>query len=193
MNLIFFIVLIAVVLLILFSYIAHQRRKKEVVEIVSRGGIDLLIQKLKEKPNEETIEALGKTNDPRAADALIDFVNSKDIKDEDDSYFFTLGLNALGKIGNDRAIDFLVSLLGLNNDMFVRDYAACVLHSIAHEKGIKVFKAVKPLVTLLVDAKNSNYRLEWTEGALNAITGEKFGKNIDKWEKYIAENREKLE
>jgi len=181
------------VLLILFSYIAHQKRKKEVVEIVSRGGIDLLIQQLKEKANEETIEAPGKTNDPRAADALIDFVNSKDIKDEDDSYFFTLGLNALGKIGNDRAIDFLVSTLGLNNDMFVRDYAACVLHNIAHEKGIKIFKAVKPLVTLLVDAKNSNYRLEWTEGALNAITGEKFGKNIDKWEKYIAENRDKLE
>jgi hypothetical protein len=191
LGLIIFVVMVSILVV---DFIAHVRAKKTVKEKMAYGGIDCLIQALKSGEfQDEVIEALGRSKDPRAVSALIDFVNSEEVRKEEDAHRLSMGLNALAETGDPKAVDFLISALS-DPDLIVRCYACSALGN----KGIKDFRAVEPLIALLKDIKGMKKRRDplydaifedWVEGTLNVITGKRFGADPEKWEKWWEENK----
>jgi|GEM_PF-3194741 len=192
------IVFIVIALIPVVGFIAHVKAKKIVKKKMADGGIDYLIQALKSGEfQDEVIEALGKSKDPRAVSVLIDFVNLEEIRKEEDAYRLAMGLNALAETEDPKAVDFLISALS-DPDLNVRCHACPPLAN----KGIKDFRAVEPLIALLKDIKDMKKRKDplydaifedWVEGTLNVITGKRFGVDPEKWRKWWEENKTNYE
>jgi HEAT repeat protein len=189
------IIFIVIVLILIADFISHIKAKKIVKEKMKDSGIDYLIKTLKSgEYQEEVIEELGKSRDPRAVPALIEFVNSEEVKNEEDGYKLSMGLNALAQTKDPKAIDFLISSLS-NPDLVVRFY---VCSAIANQ-GIRDFRAVEPIIALLKDIKDIKKRKDplydemfenWVKQALEVITGKRFGNDHEKWEKWWEENKQ---
>jgi hypothetical protein len=192
------IIFIVIVLILIADFISHIKAKKIVKEKMKDSGIDYLIKTLKSgEYQEEVIEELGKSRDPRAVPALIEFVNSEEVKNEEDGYKLAMGLNALAQTKDPKAIDFLISSLS-NPDLVVRFY---VCSAIANQ-GIRDFRAVEPIIALLKNIKDIKKRKDplydemfenWVEQALEVITGKRFGNDHEKWEKWWEENKPNYE
>jgi len=181
-------------LLLVGAFFAHSKAKKKVM--LYSGGVEYLINALKDKNRNIQIDALGKTKDLRAVEALIAFVNSPEVREEEDGYMLSLGLNALGETENPKAVDFLIAGLS-DKDWVVRCYVCPVLDRLV-QKGIKDFRAVEPLIALLKHTNDMKKRKDprydsmfgdWVEGVLEAITGKHFGADPEKWEKWWEENK----
>jgi len=189
------IIFIVIVLILIADFISHIKAKKIVKEKMKDSGIDYLIKTLKSgEYQEEVIEELGKSRDPRVVPALIEFVNSEEVKNEEDGYKLAMGLNALAQTKDPKAIDFLISSLS-NPDLVVRFY---VCSAIANQ-GIRDFRAVEPIIALLKNIKEIKKRKDplydemfenWVIQALEVITGKRFGNNHEKWEKWWEENKQ---
>jgi hypothetical protein len=192
------IIFIVIVLILIADFISHIKAKKIVKEKMKDSGIDYLIKTLKSgEYQEEVIEELGKSRDPRVVPALIEFVNSEEVKNEEDGYKLEMGLNALAQTRDPKAIDFLISSLS-NPDLVVRFY---VCSAIANQ-GIRDFRAVEPIIALLKDIKDIKKRKDplydemfenWVIQALEVITGKRFGNDHEKWEKWWEENKPNYE
>jgi hypothetical protein len=189
------IIFIVIVLILIADFISHIKAKKIVKEKMRDSGIDYLIQTLKSgKYQEEVIEELGKSRDPRAVCDLIEFVNSEEVKNDEEGYKLEMGLNALAQTKDPKAIDFLISSLS-NPDLVVRFY---VCSAIANQ-GIRDFRAVEPIIALLKNIKDIKKRKDpfydevfegWVIQALEVITGKRFGIDHEKWEKWWEENKQ---
>ena len=186
-------------LLVVGGFIAHSKAKKKVKKGMLYGGVEYLISALKDPSiREEALEALGKTKDPRAVEALIAFVNSPEVREEEDGYMLSMGLNALAETEHSKAMDFLIA--GLSGDNWVVRCYFCPPLGILAQKGIKDFRAVEPLIALLKETNDIEKRKDprydsmfgdWVEGVLEAITGKNFGADPEKWEKWWEENKTK--
>lgn len=194
-----YIAIVLILFVVVSSYVIHLRAKKKVSEgMLHGGGVEYLINALKDKdPNiqEQAIMKLEELKDPHTIDALIEFVNSKEIREEEDGYRLSLALNALGEIEDLRVMDFFIDILG-KKDWVVRYFVCPPLSKLA-QRGMKDFRSVKLLVNLLNDIlslkkrKDLNYDVmfeEWVTDALKAITGQDFGIATEKWEKWCSEN-----
>lgn len=187
-----------IVLIIILTLLRHVKAKNKVREAVLRGDIEFLIEAIKDvKMQEEALDALGKTKDPRAVDALINFVNSKEVREDEEGFALALGLQALGETENPKAIEFLISLLH-DESWFVRCFACPPLASLA-QRGIKVYTAVEPLIELMKDTVNMRKQKhpdlvpefeDYVREALTTITGNNFKSDVDKWEKWWQENKD---
>jgi len=195
---VFIVIFLIIALILVVDFIAHVRAKKIVKKKMAVGRIDYFIQALKSGEfQDEVIEALGESKDPRAVSALIDFVNSEKIRKGEDAYRLAMGLNALAETKDPKAVDFLISALS-DPDLIVRCHVCPALAN----KGIKDFRAVEPLIALLKDIKDMKKRKDplydvifedWVEEALNVITGKRFGADPEKWRKWWEENKTNYE
>ncbi|MCA1961541.1 MAG: HEAT repeat domain-containing protein [Desulfomonile sp.] len=193
-------VFIGIGLLAVFGFIAHLKAKKKVKEGILYSGVDYLVNALKDATiREEAIEALGKTKDPRAVEALIALVNSPAVREEEDKHTLSLGLNALAETEDPKALGFLIAELN-DKDWVVRCFVCPPLSMLA-QKGIKDFRAIEPLITLLKDIKDMKRKKDsgydsmfegWVEDTLKIITGKDFGADPEKWEKWWEENKTKI-
>lgn len=189
-----------IILVLIYALIKSFKAKRKVGKEFETKGIDFLISLLKSEDNnikEQAIVKLGEIKDPRSTGALIDFINSPEVKEEEDAYFLSLALNSLANIGDEKAKKFFVSSLK-DNKLGYRALIAMSLGVLAQKK-IKVFEAIEPLILLLKDlleAKKGKdpefYKdyLDWTKEALRSITNQNFGIDVEKWEKWYKENKE---
>ncbi len=200
MNIIIIIFAVIIVFFVIFTLIKSFKAKGRVEREFKDKGIDFLISSIKSGDfniKEQAIVKLGEIKDPRSTDALIDFINSPEVKEEEDAYFLSLALNSLANIGDEKAKKFFVSSLR-DNKLGYRALIAMSLGVLAQKK-IKVFEAIEPLILLLKDlveareGKNPEFYkdyLDWTKEALRSITDQNFGIDVEKWEKWYRENKE---
>lgn len=183
-------VVIFLVLLVVRNLIVSSKAKRKALEILNRGGVESLINTLKDKDaylRQAAVEALGKTKDPRAVNPLIAILN-----DEEDGEILLKASESLAEIGDLKAVSGLISLLN-HKDLDRQWYASYTLEKL-ERKGIKDFQAVRPLLLVLKDSKKmkmikkSEFPYNAVEEALKVITGQNFGQDIGKWEKWCEEN-----
>ena len=120
-------------------------------------------------------EALGKLGDARAVEALIGALkgDEKDVRGE--------AASALGEIGDARAVEPLIAVLK-EGDADMREDAAEALGEIG-DAG-----AVESLIAALEDAEEAVRRA--AAKALEQITGESFGTDTERWQRWWEEYRE---
>ena len=138
---------------------------------------EVLISALKDEDSdvrEAAAKALGKIKDPRAVEPLISA-----LKDED-SDVREAAAKALGEIKDPRAVEPLISALKDVN-WRVRDAAAEALGE------IKDPRAVEPLISALKDV--DVLVREAAAKALRKITGQDFGWDQAKWQKWWEKNK----
>ncbi len=90
----------------------------------------------------------------------------------------------LGKMGNRRAVEPLIAALKDEN-WEVRENVVWALGD------IKDTRAIEPLINTLSD-KNSEVRKDAAR-SLREITGQNFGGNLTKWQKWWKENKGKIQ
>jgi len=188
---------LGVTLIIIINYYLHLRRIKKLKEGMRNAGIEYLINALNDKStSEEAIELLGKTKDPLAVDALITFVNSPEIRMEEDGYLLSLGLKSLAEIGSPKAVDFIIEKLN-DESLTVRLFASLSVNLLA-QNGIKDARTIEPLISILKEIKclkekrDQRYdksSQEWIEDVLKTISGKDFGDDAEKWDKWWKDNK----
>jgi len=200
MNQFIIIAVLIIIFILIFSLAKAFGARRKVEKEFETKGIDFLISSLKsEDPNikEQAITKLGKIKDPRATDALIDFIKTPEVQEDEEGYFLSLALNSLSNIGDEKAKKFFLSSFQ-DERLGFRALIALSLGNMAQKK-IKIFEAIEPLILLLkdlVEAKEGknpefyNEYLDWTEEALRSITEQNFGIDVAKWEKWYKENKE---
>ena len=117
--------------------------------------------------------ALGRVGDSRAVNPLISAL-------EDQPRVREAAAKALGEIGDPSAVRNLIAALE-DADWEISSTIAKALGKIGDPR------ATKPLINLLRD-KSKNVRWPASQ-ALNAVTGESFGEDVSKWEKFVKQEK----
>jgi len=149
-------------------------------ELKDPRAVEPLIEALKDENRRvraETAEALGKLKDPRAVEPLIEALKDKD------SVVRGIAAEALGKLKDPRAVEPLIGALK-DEDWYVRKSAAEALGELRDPR------AVEPLIKALKD-KDRNVRAS-AANALQKITGQNFGENPEKWQKWWEKNKRRF-
>jgi HEAT repeat protein len=148
-------------------------RRPNVQRLKAQGDIDGLIEALGYQDDHNirlaAASALGRIGDTRAAKPLIAALNDRRRIKE-------VAAQALGEIRDPLAVEPLITLLDDEN-WEVRSMVAKALGKIGDPR------ANKPLVNLLKD-ESENVRWHAMQ-ALETITGEAFGDDIDQWKKTV--------
>jgi HEAT repeat protein len=148
-------------------------RRPNVQSLKAQGDVDGLVDALGFEDDHNVrlaaASALGRIGDKRAVKPLIKALDDRRRVKE-------VAAQALGEIGDPRAVDSLVNTLGDKN-WEIRSTVTKALGKIGD------YRAIQPLINLLRD-RSENVR--WTASqALKAITGESFGEDISKWERFM--------
>jgi|GEM_PF-1970110 len=155
----------------------RRRAARELGELKDPRAVEPLIGALKDEDplvRWSATEALGKLKDPRAVEPLIKALKDKDLDVRRSA------AKALGKLKDPRAVEPLIGAL--------KDEAPLVRWSVAEALGeLGDPRAVEPLIKALKD-KDWTVR-HYAAEALRKITGQHFGENAEKWQKWWEENK----
>jgi len=143
----------------------------------AKKWVPVFISDLKSKSlgiREAAVYALGELKDPRAVEPLIEA-----LKDKDSGVRRSVA-EALGKLKDPRAVEPLIGALK-DEDWYGRESVAEALGELGDPR------AVEPLIKALKD-KDLTVR-HYAAEALRKITGQHFGENAEKWQKWWEENK----
>lgn len=177
-ELIIFAIMVIVFIVLAKILISPSMIKRKIKEGIKENGLDFLKKGLEDESlREEAIEELSKSEDPHACEILISFFNSKEFSQNEDGYLKALILNAIAETNEPKGIEFLLSLLEENQDLYIKSYIS-YLFSVLAEKGIKEERAIEPMFTLLEEIikmkerkdpdYNSTYH-RWVENGLKCL------------------------
>jgi len=147
-------------------------------------AIPLLKEALKNDNNHIKGAALGALADivkpQESVPILIDALKSKEKDDR------RVALNALGKIGSDakEAIPYIIYMVE-HEETYLRGNAARALVKIGPEE-----RAAVPALIQALKSRETHNKSDFTN-ALEAITGQKFGDSVEKWQEWWEHNKTK--
>jgi HEAT repeat protein len=153
-------------------------------EISCSRAVEPLINLLKDNDRDTriiAIDALVKQKDFRAVEPLISVLKSKG----EDPFIITIVIGALVEFKDPRAVKPMVDLLKDENytdaDYFNRSYIIRALGKLRNPH------AIEPLINALQYGKS--FEREDAAAALDTITGQHFGQNINAWQEWWSKNK----